>query len=58
MIVMGVVSLAGGLMIFLILPETQGTNLPRTMREAIQIGQDRQASNKEKTEETLFDSII
>eukprot|EP00090_Calanus_glacialis_P022616 TRINITY_DN34897_c0_g1_i1.p2 TRINITY_DN34897_c0_g1~~TRINITY_DN34897_c0_g1_i1.p2 ORF type:complete len:158 (+),score=26.27 TRINITY_DN34897_c0_g1_i1:1069-1542(+) len=57
MIVMGVVSLAGGLMIFLILPETQGTNLPGTMREAIQIGQDRQASNKEKTEEPLFDSI-
>ena len=57
MIVMGVVSLAGGLMIFLILPETQGTNLPETMQEAIQLGQARQAGKKENTEEPLFDSI-
>ena len=57
MIVMGVVSLAGGLMIFLILPETQGTNLPETMQEAIQLGQARQAGKKENTEESLFHSI-
>ena len=56
MVVMGVASLAGGLMIFLILPETQGTNLPETMEEAIKLGVVRQMK-KENTEEPLFDSI-
>jgi len=56
MTVMGIVSLTGGLMIFLILPETQGTNLPETMEEAIKLGELR-PMRKETTEEPLFDSI-
>ena len=56
MTVMGLVSLTGGLMIFLILPETQGTNLPETMEEAIKLGELR-PMRKETTEEPLFDSI-
>ena len=56
MTVMGLVSLTGGLIIFLILPETQGTNLPETMEEAIKLGEVR-TLRKENTEEPLFDSI-
>ena len=56
MTVMGLVSLTGGLMIFLILPETQGTNLPETMEDAIKLGVV-QPIRKENTEEPLFDSV-
>jgi len=56
LIVMGVVSLVGGLMIFLILPETQGTNLPETMEDAIKLGVVG-TMKKENTEEPLFADI-
>jgi len=56
MTVMGLLSLTGGFMIFLILPETQGTNLPETMEDAIKLGEI-PSIRKENTEEPLFDSI-
>ena len=56
MTVMGLLSLTGGFMIFLILPETQGTNLPETMEDAIKLGE-MPSIKKENIEEPLFDSI-
>ena len=57
MVLMSVLSLAGGLFIFLVLPETQGTNLPETMEEAIKLGEVKREKKKEEAEDPLFDSF-